>query len=257
MESYTQEYAALYDVFYGDKPYAEEALFVHNCLKARGPTATRSVLELACGTGSHALALERHGYEMFATDISEGMLRVAREKATAAGSKVSFSRQDMRTLDLGNRAFDAAICLFDAIGFVQTNEAVQESLRRVHRHLRPGGLFIFDFWHAAAMLRAYDRVRVRRFPMNDGEVVRVSETTLDCFRQLCAVKYTVHELAQGGTFRTFTETQVNRYFLCQEMAGWLTSCHFAPVAWYNGFTENTCIDENTWHIVAVARSVPT
>jgi SAM-dependent methyltransferase len=213
------------------------------------------LLELACGTGTHALQLEKCGYRIVATDYSEAMLARARQKAETAGSRVNFQRQDMTELDVAGGPFDAACCLFDSIGYVATNESLTKVFRGVHEHLGAGGLFVFEFWHAAAMLRHYDPVRVRRWTRDDTIVLRISETTLDYANQLSHVVYSIYELKPDGTYSTLSETQVNRYFLLQEMAAWLTSTGFEPVKWFAGFTNDENISDETWHIVTVARRV--
>lgn len=254
MSSYIGRHAELYDISYADKPYAEEAAFVHQCLQQYSVGTTRRLLELACGTGTHALALEKFGYEIVATDYSdEDMFACARRKAAEAGSSVDFRWQDMRALDVADRPFDAAICLFDSIGYVETNEALMQVFRGVHRHLRPDGLFVFDFWHAVAMLRSYDRVRIRRWSTPGGELVHISETELDCAKQLARATYTIYELRHDGTCTSLKETQTNPYFLMQEMAGWLSSCGFTPLKWFAGFAPDEDITGQTWHIVTVAR----
>ncbi len=252
MTSYIGRHAELYDIFYSDKPYADEAEFVHRCLQQYSVGAIARLLEVACGTGSHAFAFEALGYSVVATDYSEDMLERARLKAAASSSAVDFRKQDMRALDL-NSHFDAAICLFDSIGYVRTNEAIERVLRGVYRHLRPDGMFVFEFWHAGAMLSGYDPLRVRRWTVPEGQVLRIAETELDCMKQLSRVRYTIYELRRDGTYSSFDETQENRYFLVQEMAGWLSACGFAPLKWFAGFSENERVDEETWHIVAVAR----
>jgi len=80
MSSYVGRHAELYDIFYADKPYGKEAAFVHQCLQHYSLGTTHRVLELACGTGSHALALEQKGYKILATDYSTDMLACARRK---------------------------------------------------------------------------------------------------------------------------------------------------------------------------------
>jgi SAM-dependent methyltransferase len=195
------------------------------------------------------------GYEIIATDYSSDMLACARRKAEPARSKTDFRRQDMRRLDVPERPFDAVVCLFDAIGYVVTNEALMDVLRGVHRHLRSDGLFVFEFWHAAAMLRQYEPVRIRRWTTPEGEVLRISETTLDCARQIASVRYTVCELRRDGSYSQFQETQENRYFLVQEMAGWLENGGFKPVKWFAGFSDDKAITEATWHVVAVAQRI--
>jgi SAM-dependent methyltransferase len=253
MSSYIGRHAELYDIFYGDKPYADEAAFVHGCLQQYGIGPTHRLLELACGTGSHAFALEKFGYKIVATDYSEDMLACARGKVAEVITSVSFLWQDMRALDVAEKPFDAVICLFDSIGYVETNEELVKVLEGVRRHLRSDGLFVFEFWHAAAMLRSFDPVRVRRWRIPDGELLRISETELQYAEQLARVTYTIYELRHDGTYTSLREMQTNRYFLVQEMSGWLSSCGFTPVKWFAGFAPDVNITEQTWHIVAVAR----
>ena len=253
MSAFGGRYAELYDLFYSAKPYGDEAAFVQRCLREHGVDPAARVLELACGTGSYALALERHGYQVVATDQSEDMLARARLKALAAGSAVEFRHQDMRTMALDGPPFDAVICLFDSIGFVLSNEGLLQVLGGVHRHLKPGGLLLFDFWHAAAMLRHYEPVRVARWRTAGGEVVRVSETTLDCVSQVGTVVQTVYlELSDDGRCHQFTETLQNRCFLVQEMAGWLSHANFVPLRWMGGFAANAPVTGDTWHVLAAA-----
>ena len=255
MVSYVGRHAALYDIIYGEKPYAREAAFVDECLKKYGIGSTPTLLEVACGTGSHAFALEKLGYKIIATDYSEDMLACARRKAADFGSSTEFRWQDMRELNVEERPFDGVICLFDSIGYVQTNEALIQVFEGVNRHLRSDGLFVFEFWHAAAMLSRYERVRVRRWSLETGELVRIAETELDCEKQLAKVSYTIYELHGDGKCGVVNETITNRYFLVQEMAGWLTFCGFVPLGWFAGFTSNESITQDAWHIVAVARKV--
>jgi SAM-dependent methyltransferase len=255
LTSYLGRHAELYDLFYADKPYAAEAAFVEECLTKYSVGPATRLLEIACGTGTHAFHLEKYGHQITASDYSEGMLLRAKQKAAEKLSKVEFQLQDMTQLEVSGRPFDAAYCLFDAIGYVQTNPALSNVLDGVHKHLRADGLFVFEFWHAAAMLRHYDPIRVKKWETDDSTVLRISETSLDVANQLSRVTYSIYELSNNGTYSALTETQVNRYFLLQEMRQWLTSSGFTPVKWFAGFTDDEAITDETWHIVAVARRV--
>jgi len=55
-----ENYARYYDLLYHDKDYNAEAKFVHQLLQIHAPE-TRSILELGCGTGSHAVLLAELG----------------------------------------------------------------------------------------------------------------------------------------------------------------------------------------------------
>jgi SAM-dependent methyltransferase len=253
MSSYTGRHAELYDLFYADKPYLAEAAWVDGVLREFVLPAPRRVLELACGTGRHAIELSRRGYQVTATDYSPDMIAQARRRSSEAQSPIEFLVADMRSLDLGEAAFDAVICLFDAIGYVQTNEAIAGVLAGVRRHLRPGGVFICEFWHAAAMIANYDPVRVRRWTLADREIVRISETRLDIAKQLGHVSYTVLELLSDGRYERFDETQTNRFFLVQEMSASIERAGLSPPQFFAGFSRDETITSTTWHVLAVAR----
>ncbi len=253
MGSYLGQHAEYYDIFYQDKPYAAEAAFVHECLQRFGQGETSRLLELACGSGRHALELEALGYQVVATDYSADLLAVAKRRAAERGSSVDFRLADMRELDLADAPFDAAYCLFDSIGYVQTNEAIQQVLSGVRRHLRPSGLFVFEFWHAAAMLRGYEPRRERSWQANGLTLNRVSNTVLDMSRQLAEVSYEIEAIAADGTRTELQETQVNRYFLVQEMAGHLAAAGLDAVDWRVAYEWQQPIDADTWHVLAIAR----
>jgi SAM-dependent methyltransferase len=253
MTSYEGRHAELYDLFYEGKDYEAEARFAHDRLDQFAQGSSRRVVDLACGTGRHALALERLGHEVVGVDHSPSMIEVARRRAASARAAVRFQLGDLAHLDVSGAPFDAATCLFDSIGYVGSNEGLLRTFAGIHATVRPGGLFVFEFWHGAAMLREFDPVRVRRWEMPSGEVIRISETELDCERQLAHVRYRVHEHRRDGTFASFEETQTNRYFLVQEMALWLESADFHPLAWMDGFSREGRVTEKTWHVVAVAR----
>ena len=250
--SYIGRHAELYDLFYAEKPYAEEVAFIHKCIQAYRPNASR-LLELACGTGSHSLLLEKHGYKIIATDYSPDMLAHAKEKARKENSNVDFRQQDMRSLNVPERPFDVVICLFDSIGYVATNENIFQVLKGVYQHLAADGIFIFEFWHAGAMLHSYDPLRIRRFQTPTSEIERISETRVDYKEQLCRVTYTINEMKNNGTFQATRETQVNRFFLVQEMRFFLEQAGLTPLQWFCGFDEGAEINEEAWHILAVAR----
>lgn len=253
MSIYHGRHAALYDLFYADKPYAAEVEFVHGLFGEIADEPVRRLLDVACGTGRHALQFHRQGYEVVGTDVAEDMLGCAHVAAAAAAAEVRFERQDMRALDIPGPAFDAAVCLFDAVGHVRTNAEIRDVFDGVRRHLRPGGLFVLEFWHAAAILAHYEPLRIRRFETSDGDILRISETSLDCQTQTARVRHSIYEHRTNGTYDSAVESQTNRFFGLQEMSSLLESCRFETVQAFSGYRRNETIDRDTWHIVLVAR----
>jgi SAM-dependent methyltransferase len=245
------EYSALYDDLYRDKDYAAEAAFVGLLLDRHGGGGCRDLLELACGTGEHAFALERLGHRIVATDLSPYMIARAAEKARERRSRVEFRVEDMRRLPFSAR-FDAAYCLFDSLGFVETDTAIVDVLRQVNRALRPRGLFVFEFLHAPTMTRRFDPVRVRRVATPAGELLRIAESSVDADTGRCSIRFTLFRPLPGGTWERTEETHRNRALTVAAAAGLLGAAGFEALEWCDGYRSGE-VDESTWHVVAVAR----
>jgi SAM-dependent methyltransferase len=252
MIAYNTDFAALYDVFYRDKPYDAEAAFVDGLLREHGAKPGR-LLDVACGTGQHAVRFADAGWTVVGVDQSPAMLAAAEARRT--GRALTFLQQDMTALALDEPPFDAAACLFDSIGYALTNARIRSTLTGIRHQLRDGGLFVMEFWHAAAMLTSYEPRRERLWTVGDGSVTRVSETSLDVRRQIARVAYHVIRRDLSGRVTSDSrETHENRFFLVQEMDCLLAGSGFDVIRWYSGFSKIGRIDASTWHIVALARA---
>jgi SAM-dependent methyltransferase len=101
------------------------------------------LLDLGCGTGRLLLPFARRGYCVLGVDLSAEMLRVAAEKAAAAGLNVHLVRANLVELDgLSDGSFDYAACLFSTLGMVAGAAARRRVVRHAYRLLRPGGRFV-------------------------------------------------------------------------------------------------------------------
>ena len=135
--------AGCYDRFTADVDYPRWADYIEKHF-ARSALPIRTVLDLACGTGSLTAELAARGYEMIGADCSEEMLSVAAEKCRGAGPvEPIFLHQAMEDLDLYG-TIDACVCCLDSINYVTRPRTLARAFRRVHTFLMPGGLFLFD-----------------------------------------------------------------------------------------------------------------
>lgn len=97
------------------------------------------VLELGCGTGSTALLHAPHVGEIVATDVSAAMLAIGRDKAKAAGiDNLCFMQASVEDLQVAEGSYDMVL----ALNLLHLVPDYQSAIAKVHRLLKPGGLFI-------------------------------------------------------------------------------------------------------------------
>ena len=104
-----------------------------------------NVIETACGTG---LVTKRiagkvgNDGRVVATDLSEGMIKQAKERFAPGNGSVEFQRMDAEDLQLDEESFDVAIC---ALGLMYVPDPVQ-SLKEMYRVLKHGGRAGIAIW---------------------------------------------------------------------------------------------------------------
>jgi SAM-dependent methyltransferase len=103
----------------------------------------RSACDLACGTGTTALALADRGMRVIAVDVSATMCRLARQKVLRAHASIRVLHDDMRSFRLPETV-DLVLCEFDAINHVHRKSDLASVARAAARALNPGGYFYFD-----------------------------------------------------------------------------------------------------------------
>ncbi len=109
-----------------------------------GVVAGLDICDLACGQGEMARRLAGLGARVTGIDISQELLRLARERSEAEGVTVDFVEGDAMALSEEYTAsFDGVVCLL-ALMDISDLDAV---LSNVHRILRPGGWFVFAITH--------------------------------------------------------------------------------------------------------------
>ncbi len=170
------KYADYYDFFYKKKQYGSECAFVRNLFLRYAKRPVEDVLDLGCGTGGHALALANLGFRVTGLDLSERMLSLAKIKALKANLTVSWVRGQLQNFKIPQR-FDAVICMFSVIDYLTKDEDLNRMLKDVHAHLRPGGVFICDFWHAPAVA-SFVPYKKRIFTNKGQTILRESYTQL-------------------------------------------------------------------------------
>jgi SAM-dependent methyltransferase len=220
-----QPYAHQYDALYGEKNYASECDAMEELFERHGTGPMHALLDLGCGTGTHALTFARRGYAVTGVDRSSAMLGLARKKAEGGDTRLiatppAFVEGDVRTVQLGH-TFDAVLMLFAVLGYQTTDADVAATMRTVASHLRPGGLFICDVWYGPAVLAIGTSDRTKVIDEPNGQLHRTSSGQIDSVHHTCRVDFKtwrvvrdkiVDESAESHTMRYFFEPELEKFF---------------------------------------------
>lgn len=164
-----EEYLALYPDR-DDREAESQARFVLGCVAPWAARGRGGILDLACGTGRHAVVLSRGGAPVTGVDLSAPLL--ARARARRAAPRPGLVRADMRRLPFADGAFGAVVNFFTSFGYFDDPGDDGRVLGEVRRVLAPGGAFLSDVFNAARVLAtlvpreektvAGERVAIRR-----------------------------------------------------------------------------------------------
>jgi SAM-dependent methyltransferase len=134
-----KELAPLYDSVYHWKDYEKEVGFLIRAFhKYRIPG--KNILEVAVGTGNHAVLLAKKGYQITGVDLNRNMLRIAKQKIPNG----RFTEGDMRKLDGVDGQYDAVLCMFSAITYNTTLTDLRKTIEGMCDRTADGGIAIFD-----------------------------------------------------------------------------------------------------------------
>ena len=147
------------------------------------------VLDVACGAGRHARAFEAAGARCTGVDLSQTLLRLARQVTNAP-----LIRADMRELPIRSGSMDLTVNLFTSFGYFDDDAEHTAALREMIATVCSGGWFVIDFLNPAAVRRQLVSEEMLQVA---GSPVRVSRSVSPDGRYVCK---SIHG-AEGRQFR--------------------------------------------------------
>ena len=119
-----------------------------------------SILDAAAGIGTQALGLAAAGYNVKASDVSEGAIDRLKQEATRRTLSLTARVADLRTLsNTFTETFDAVLACDNAIPHLLTDGEIAAAFAECRRCLRPGGLLILSVRDYATIERRSPEVR--------------------------------------------------------------------------------------------------
>lgn len=228
---YDAEVASIYDALYVDgqaKDYAAEADGLTALVRSRAPQAA-SLLDVACGTGAHLVHLRRHFARVAGVELSAPMRGIA----VARLPEVPVYAGDIRTFDLG-ATFDAVVCLFSSIGYVDGVDELRLAVARMAAHLAPGGVLVIEPWFTPEQWR--EGHVSHTVAHSDGRtIVRMGHSTQAGRVSRMHNHYLVGEPGVG--VRHFRDEHTMTLFTTHEYEQAVTAAGLTRAEWQPGWSE--------------------
>ena len=224
MDAY-RNLAASYDRLTNDVDYKATVEFYMQIL-AREGVNPRTVIDLACGTGSVTAILAGMGYPVLGVDMSEEMLTEAAMKTMDLEPIPRFSCQKLQDLRIP-KAVDLAVCALDSLDYITDPADCAEAIRRVYKALNPGGIFIFDV-NTPEKLRAMDG---QVFLDEDDDVYCVWRGEFDEETNICSYGMDLFQRSGEVWHRSFEEHREYAYSR-EQLTGYLKDAGFTNIEVY-------------------------
>ncbi len=220
-----EHFAYLYDELMRDAPYEEWVRFVNEkCDKYNMTGGPRpSLLDLACGTGEVSIRLAKEGFQVTGVDLSEDMLSVAQTKAKKEGLRVPFYQQNMAELE-GLGEFDIISIFCDSLNYLQFENEVTDTFAKVFRHLKNGGIFLFD---VHSIYKIHQVFVNNTFAINEDDISYIWNSFPG--DEPNSVE---HELSffvldeNSGKYDRYDELHLQQTFTIEQYAAWLAEAGF-------------------------------
>lgn len=141
-----------YHLLYNKRDDAEANFFITNLTRHLALKNGALLWDLACGAGRHTVALAKKGFYATGTDLSKNNIELARAHNEP---NTEFFVHDMRRSFRVNY-FDCVVNLFTSIGYFENYKDNFTVFKNVHSALKPGGLFIVDFFNAGKVRETFN-----------------------------------------------------------------------------------------------------
>jgi len=270
-EGETPLYDALsddYDRFVNwESRLAYEMPFIEGALREAD---ARRVLDVACGTGMHAIELARRSYKVVGTDLSALMIEQARENAAAAEVEARFvvagfgklaEKLALSTVlsevegivEEGGGLFDAVLCLGNSLPHALGAEDLDNALVDFAAVLRPGGLLLVQNRNFDAVLARRERfMGPEAHREGDREWLFVRFYDFNSDSTLTFNMLILRRDAEGKWSQQAESTEL-RPLTYSELVASLTTAGFTKIVCYGDMQGAPFDPENSSNLITVAK----
>ena len=208
------------------------------------------VLDVACGTGGHAITLAARGYRVAGVDLDETM--IARAALKEAGANVTFSVGDMSRLELPHSGlFGCLYCIGNSIVHLPDRATVASTLRGFAERLVEGGTLIVQIVNFDRFL-ARGIVELPPLEREEEGVTFLRRYDFDRTAQTVSFRGELIQRSKEGVTSSVQRTPL-LVLKSADLAGMVDAAGFRQVELYGGFDGSAYTDDSTATIVCARK----
>ena len=159
-QTFYDNMASQYDKLFLDwqSTTQEQAFILDKLFRNHGFDDTARVLDCACGIGTQSIGLASLGYNVTASDISDGEIAEAKERAVKNNVAIRFEYADFCALsETFSEQFDIVIAMDNALPHMLSKSALEAAIKSIANQIVTGGMFV-------ASIRDYDALLMDKPP---------------------------------------------------------------------------------------------
>ena len=181
--AYGSAFASFYDRITAHKDYEAEAVALDALIRAEVGDPAPRVLDVGCGTGTHAALLVERGYDVTAVEPSPEMAGRAAEKLPP-GAVVHGEIEDVDA-----DGFQFCCSLFNVVNCLDSLEALLGFLSSIGARMADGGVLLVEAWNAVAVIAEPPERVERTYDAPGGTIRRTVVPRPDFLRQRLELDY--------------------------------------------------------------------
>lgn len=251
-ERYGDMFAQYSQIIYEEiRNTEEEVAFLDWAFQTLSKINVQRALDVACGTGRHAIPLTKIGYDVIGFDLSDSMLACFKQQAKNTGLTLKAVKGDMRYLPFFE-SVDAIYCMFSSLNHLLKNEELLLSLRTFHNALRKGGIAILDLINPLKFFRiGFQSTEVQTHQRDGVTVKRTLKHSIDEINAIWHQDEFV-TIDDGEHSASHHELHSVRMLTYPEVSHLLKEAGFAESKCFGSFTQRKEAKESAARLIVVA-----
>lgn len=250
-QKFAKYYDQIYDPFYD---YKKECENIEELFKEFSKTPLKDILDIGCGTGSHAIELTKRGYNVTGIDFSKVMIEQGRKKAHNQKVEIDFQVMDMRSMKFSSK-FDATICLFGVFGYLVEDEDRNMFFDCLRAALKEDSLFIFEYWNIDEAKQGFRNWVKCKDNSKGTTLIRLAESRFNPKTRIATIRMEFFFFDKSRVLDSFVEIHKLRCYSISEIKDILSNKGFNLIKTYSKDIKTQKLERsstNAFNLIAVA-----